>query len=136
MKWYFGDKPLSDVGKIAILNNSPIFGKPIFKILAGFGASAKIFNKTDIYSESMTDYFYNLSKSDVILSAVSNPSFELPLKKLKRGALIVDVANFNVRIGKDMKELDINLIKNVGPITMRMLKLNLLKLIDVREGKH
>lgn len=107
-----------------VIGNSNLVGKPMYRLLIQSGVTA-----TTIHSKSK-NINYIIENSDIIISATGVGQ---KLKKVKKNAIIIDVAIRNVN-GKLCGDLDYNKFiktnritpvpKGVGPMTVSCLMLN------------
>ncbi len=122
---------------VVIIGRSNIVGKPLCCMLLEKGIDATV----TVCHTKTKDLSGHARRADILIAACGKPKF-ITSSMVKNGAIVIDVG-INVVDGKIVGDVDFEDVKNVasmitpvpngvGPVTTRMLLLNVIKAVDGR----
>lgn len=129
-------EPLADK-KMIVIANSKIFSEPIDFLLKQTGVEVTLCSPDEQDCQTLS------STADIIVVAVGHPNF-IQGDMVKEGAIVIDVG-YNRINNKAVGDVDFNSISQragwispvpggVGPMTVAMLLLNVLKAYEIQKG--
>ncbi|KAJ3304232.1 hypothetical protein HDV03_002969 [Kappamyces sp. JEL0829] len=129
---------------VTIVNRSEVVGRPLAALLANDGAQVYSVDEFGLLkfdrgenirlayhetSETALTLNEALALSDVVITGVPSPNYQLPAKPLKDGVIAVNFSTFP-NMGEDVQAKASVFVGSVGKATVAMLQRNLLRLFD------
>lgn len=112
-----------------IINRSDVVGKPLRIMLEHLGMTV-----TAVYEETDKEFIADMiSKSDLVVTAVSDERYKLPSEKVKKGSAVIAVNPSNIDASELMEKCSLltSREKPLGRVTRKVTLNNLIKLEEI-----
>ena len=137
---------------VSIINRSEIVGRPLAVMLAELGATVYSIDvnsivkfhpynhRRSLHRSSRGEKLLNiedcLQESNIVVTGVPNPDFQLPLQYLQSETTLVNVSEYlNVSEQDILQCTDIRYVPFVGKVTVATLQQNLIKLHQAKKNQ-
>jgi methylenetetrahydrofolate dehydrogenase (NAD+) len=124
---------------VTVVNRSEILGRPLAGLLSLQGATVYSVDKDSIlvFEEDGRLRRCNnmelkdcIGQSSVIVSGVPTSDFSLPMDEIQSGTMVIDVSEGSCNVEEDvlLQKPNVQLVSNVGKVTVAALEQNLIRL--------
>lgn len=131
---------------VTVVNRSEILGRPLAGLLSLQGATVYSVDEDSIlvFEEdgrlrrcNDMDLADCVRQSSVIVSGVPTSDFSLPMDEIQSGTMVIDVSEGSCNVEEDalLQKPNIQLVSNVGKVTVAALEQNLIRLHQQSKSK-